>query len=214
MKIYVVHHEHNVERRQRLEKELKRLGLNDVEWVTSYPPTDKTIDMVRNLTGTKIPNGYISTNLKHYDALHRMVTENIQEAIIFEDDVEFSKFFDISKIPRGYPYIKLGNGVPDMNCENSNQLCILYNNAGAEAYYVTRMFARDFLENIDLLWTVETEQHAYLHNNNLNLYCVPMCFQKFETSVFEPKDYGKTWIEYIQDYKNSKKISYVRDIVK
>jgi hypothetical protein len=208
MKVYIIHHAPLVERRVILESELKRVGLDDVEWVTTFPPEHPLIQKVRDLTGTRIPNGYISINLKHYDAMSRMVRDNIPEALIFEDDVIFSEFFDVSKIPREFSYVKLGKGVDDMGLTLGDKPIIIGNNGGAEACYMKRLFARDFIENIDIMWTIETEEHAYLFNNQIPLVCVPMCYQKFISSVSEPKDYGITWVQYIRNYSTSKKFSF------
>lgn len=212
MKVYIVHYDKLTERRVSLEQALKQRGLDgDVEWVTEYPKEHGVVDKILRITPTKLSRGYISTNLKHYEALYRMCRDNVPEALIFEDDVKFSDYWDVSKIPREFSYVKLGVGVPDMGLKPGNTPLCIGNNAGAEAYYVKRMFARDFLENIDVCWTIETEQHAYMIQNSIPLICVPMCSQDFVTSVNENKDYGISWIEYVRDaYPNSRKLCFPR----
>ena len=213
MKTYIIHHPTLTERRANLEAELKRVGLVDVEWVTSFPPDHPVIQKVKDMTGTKISNGYISGSLKHYDALSRMVRDNIKEALVLEDDVIFSKFFNVTKIPREFPYVKLGKGVDDMRIELGDKPILIGNNAGLEAYYVKRLFAKDFIDNLDILWTIDTEQHAYLVDNGIPLVCVPMCYQNFITSVSDTRDYGISWIQYIKNYATSQKVSFNKDLL-
>lgn len=211
MKVYVLHYDKLTDRRERLEKILKEKGLDkDCEWIIEYPKEHPLIQKIIDITGTRIPRGYISTNMKHYEAMYRMIRDDVKEAIIFEDDVIFSEYWDISKIPREFPYVKLGKGVPDMGIPSGDKPLCIGNNGGAEAYYVKRLFARDFLENIDVCWGIEIEQHAYMLQSGIPLICVPMCTQDFgTTSVTEPKDYGMTWIQYIQEYyPKSKKLSF------
>jgi GR25 family glycosyltransferase involved in LPS biosynthesis len=209
MKVYIIHYDKLIHRRLKLEEQLKKYNLTDVEWITEYPKEHPIINKLRFLTDTKIPNGYISNSLKHYEAFRRMCEYNINEAIILEDDVIFSTYWDISKIPREFPYVKLGKGTLDMGIELGNSPRLIGNNGGSEAYYVKRMFARDFIENIDVGWTIDIEQHAYMIHNSIPLLCVPMCSQEYSTSVEGNKDYGMTWIQYIQEYyPKSKKISF------
>jgi hypothetical protein len=194
-----------------MEKMIADHGFDDVEWITDYKIDDQIIDKVVAMTNTHMVPGYISLSLKHYEAFFRMARDNIREAIIFEDDVILSDFWDISKIPRQFPYVKLGKGVPDMNVQLGNTPMIVGNNGGSEAYYVKCMFARDFIENVDLGWTIDIEQHAYLFHNNIPLICVPMCSQEFNTTVQGEKKYSMTWEEYVNVYyKTSQKFSFTQ----
>lgn len=209
MKIYITHCETLRERRVQLEAEIKRLGLTDVEWITSYPKDHTLVHEWKSKTKSPIPDGYVSLSLKHYDACKRMCDDDIKEAIVFEDDVIFTSYFDISKIPTNYPYVKLGKGVPDMYIQPGDKPISIGNNGGTEAYYMRIEFARDFIQNLNMRWTIDIEQHGYLIHKNIPLICVPMCTQDFGgTSVHESKDYGMTWIEYLQRWNEFPKFTF------
>lgn len=211
IKIYVMHCDELIDRRKRLESEFKRLGLTNVEWITSFPKDDPIIEECRVKTGTKISKEYISLSLKHYEACRRMCEENIEEAIVFEDDVIFSSYFDISKIPRDTPYVKLGKCTPDMNIEFSHDKMTILNNGGTEAYYMRIEFAKNFIENINLMNTIDIEQHGYLIYNDIPLICVPMCTQDFSmtTIPIEKRDFGIEWKDYIYKWDKCKKFKFL-----
>ena len=138
----------------------------------------------------------------------RMIKDGIQEAIIFEDDVVISDIYDESKIPRNFPYVKLGRGANDMLIELSTEPRIIGNNGGAEACYVTIDFARFYNSNISLKWTIETEQHAFLLMYKIPLVCVPMCWQPYECAVHEDMNYPLSWMDFITEYPSYKKYTY------
>jgi hypothetical protein len=202
MKTYIVHCDTLTERRKHIES----LELGDVEWVTDFPIDHPLVQKVKKIT--PLPNGYISNSLKHYEVCRRMCADGIEEALVFEDDVILSEFFDVYKIPRECPYVKLGNGTPDMCIPLGNTPLVITNNAGTEAYYMKRCFAKDFINNITLGWTIDTEQHAYMFHNRIPLVCVPMCTQTYETSFTSESWQKGTWCEYIQAWPFIKKISF------
>jgi hypothetical protein len=205
MKHYIIHHPGNVERRVKLEEHLKEKGITNVEWVTTFSKEEVApLKSINNYT----PLGYISCNMKHHDALDRMIKDGIQEAIIFEDDVVISDIYDESKIPRNFPYVKLGRGANDMLIELSTEPRIIGNNGGAEACYVTIDFARFYNSNISLKWTIETEQHAFLLMYKIPLVCVPMCWQPYECAVHEDMNYPLSWMDFITEYPSYKKYTY------
>ena len=198
MKYYVVHNDKLTERK-------KRLNIPNAEWVTTFP-----VEEVGNLTKiTHVPVGYISGSMKHYDIMDRMIRDDVKEAIVFEDDVIITEFFNPDKIPRQFPFVKLGKGTPDMGIQLGDTPIIIGNNAGAEAFYVTQDFAREFIKNIDLQWTIDIEQHAFLISRGIPLVCVPMCYQEFDTS-FNTKTYEPpySWQEYVRRYQTSEKMTF------
>jgi hypothetical protein len=203
MKIYVIHCDTLTERKKNFSIQ------GDIEWVTDFPIGHPIIQRAKDITGTSLPDGYISGSLKHYEVCRRMCANDIEEAVVFEDDVIPSEFFDMSKIPRHYPYVKLGNGTPDMHIPLGDNHLLITNNAGAEAYYIKKCFAQDFIENITLGWTIDTEQHAFLVYTGIPLICVPMCTQKYETSFTYSEPWSKeTWQEYIMKWPIMKKFSF------
>lgn len=206
MKYYIIHDDRLVERRKNIEKQLERIGATDVEWVTTFP-----VEQVKILGKiSPIPLGYISCSMKHYDALNRMIENNVPEAIIFEDDVIISDLFDTEKIPRLHPYVKLGRGL--MEFYDNSKVYSMKNNTGTEAYFVNQNFARAFLSCIDLGWAVDIEHYSFLFFNYfLSIPCIPMCSQIFTTtSITESKSYFEEndWKTYIFNKHKTRKWSF------
>jgi hypothetical protein len=203
MKHYIIHNDKEVERKKLLEAQLEKFGIQDVEWVTTFPKED--LEYLKRIN-SYTPLGHLSCNMKHYDAMNRMVTEGIKEAIVFEDDVILSDLYDETKIPREYSYIKLGRGPPDSLLEPSQEPRIVHNNGGNEAYFVSLNFAKKFQKS--LMWTMDIEQQAFLVHIGAPIVCVPMCFQKYETSIHESRDSEISWIDFIHRYPSYKKYTF------
>ena len=89
MKYYIVHYSKNTERRVEMEKQLESIGATDVEWITEYDKEDEFISKIKEKTGSPLTPAEISCSVKHFEAMRRMVRDNIEEAIILEDDVVF-----------------------------------------------------------------------------------------------------------------------------
>jgi hypothetical protein len=201
MKHYIIHNDALTERRESLQKQLDKFGITDVEWVTTFPANHPFVYVVKERLSSVLPLGYISCSLKHYDALRRIVNEGIQEAIVFEDDVIISDFYDESKLIQ-YPYIKLGRGPPDCQLSLGSTPHKVPNPGGSEAYYVTADFAREYLKNVTFMENVDMEQYSFLLRSRLLPICIPMCYQEFNTS-FEHK-FGSKSNDFIVDYCSGK----------
>lgn len=196
MKHYIIHNDVLVDRKKILQDQLDKHSITDVEWVTTFPASHPIISQIKEETGTVLPLGHISCSMKHYDALNRMINENIQEAIIFEDDVVISVFYDEDKIPK-YPYVKLGQGPPDCRVPLGHPLCEVPNAGGSEAYYVTIDFAREYLKCVSFALNVDLEQYFFMRRIGMKPVCLSMCNQEFKTS-FETThiDYKPIAIDY------------------
>ncbi len=212
MKFYVVHNALLVDRKRNLEEQFKKFNITNVEWVTSFGK-DELVN-IKLKTNCPLPLEYLSCSMKHYVIFNKIIENNDDEAIIFEDDVIISDYFNIDKIPKWSSFVKLGKSVPAYNIKVGNEPFIFENNAGSEAYYVKRMFVRDFMQNLTLGWNIDIEIHAYLYNNNIHLICLPMCYQEFnacfeidkkeEATIFNGMDYE----QYIYSYPKLKKYTF------
>jgi hypothetical protein len=181
MKHYIIHNDELVDRRKSLQDQLDKHSITDVEWVTTFPKSHPIISQIKEDIDTVMPLGYISCSMKHYDALNRMINENIQEAIIFEDDVILSEFYDEEKLPK-YPYIKLGRGPTDCMIPLGTPLCKVQNPGGSEAYYVTSDFAREYLKTVSFAINVDLEQYFFMLRIGIVPLGLSMCHQEFKMS--------------------------------
>lgn len=199
MRYFVVHHPVLTERKKSLVKQFEEFGIEDPEWVTSFPPEEAM--KIKEYTGTPIPLGYVSCNMKHYSILKKMVAEDIPEAVIFEDDVVFTKRFDPSKIPRQFPYVKL-----EIHSELMDFMDVLpdayatENNGGICAYYVRKEFAEVFIRNINLRHAMDLEiQNVLFHKFEMyDIVACPMCYQVHTESVINTREgLPEKWKTYV-----------------
>jgi hypothetical protein len=198
MKYYIIHNDALIERRNALQVQLDKFGISegDVEWVTSFPVSHQFVSQIKEETGTILPLGHVSCSLKHYDALNRMVSYGIREAIIFEDDVIISDFYDEAQIPK-HPYVKLGRGPLDCIVPLGSPLCKIPNPGGSEAYYVTIDFAAEYLKNVSFAINVDLEQYFFMRRIKMEPLCLSMCHQDFISSFDRDQiDYKSRSIEY------------------
>jgi hypothetical protein len=125
-----------------------------------------------------------------------MINENIQEAIIFEDDVILSEFYKEETLPK-YPYVKLGQGPPDCKVPLGHSLCEVPNAGGSEAYYVTIDFAREYLKCVSFALNVDLEQYFFMRRIGMKPVCLSMCHQEFKRSFHtDTIDYKPIAIDY------------------
>jgi hypothetical protein len=207
MRHYIIHNSKEKERKEKLEKQLDEFNITDVEWVTTFP-----IEEIGNLSTLESykPLSQMSCDMKHMDALDRMVKEGLEEAIIFENDVIFSDLYDEVKIPKA-PYVKLGRGPPDALLPFSQIPRVVHNNGGNEGYYVNLEFASTFKPSMK--WTMDIEQQAFLMMQNIPLVCVPMCYQEYvSTHTFLTPPI--TWIDFLHNFPSYEKYSFDRLIDK
>ena len=90
MKILVIHYDKLVERKKHMLVQFNKAGLNDFEFVSNHGKdklTQKEKSKFKNLT-----DGEISLMLHHFEC-YKIISENYDYAIIFEDDVILANDF-------------------------------------------------------------------------------------------------------------------------
>ena len=181
MKHFIVHNPKLTERREFLEKHLQERGVTDVEWVTDLNSDSKFVKWLHQRTQTPMALGYLSCTVKHYWILNEIVDRNIQEAVIFEDDVvlhaDYAKFAPIN----GLKFIKLGIGV-NWALPPSLQAMHTPNYGCSEAQYVTLDMAKYILNNLNFGHCVDIVYWAILRHIQHPLVTVPLTHQ---TSILE-----------------------------
>lgn len=124
-----------VARKQYLDEVLPNLGFSEIEWVTekdilhydldtAYDSTPKALEL-RNSTsfgrfGVKnqrvLKKSEVELTLQHFECYRRILNQNLDKAVIFEDDVIFKKDFEkkflkyIEDLPVTFDVLYFGQG--------------------------------------------------------------------------------------------------------
>lgn len=95
-KIFIVHYEPLINRKEYLEKELPKLDLG-FEFITSNEKTDSELDFSKFLDEKKLKQGVnnsiISVSIKHFEIYQKMVEQKLENCLIFEDDAVITENF-------------------------------------------------------------------------------------------------------------------------
>lgn len=83
-KIYIITYVKNIDKRENICKELKRIGINDYEFAYSY-----NTSVINN--PNNIDNNVLSISFTHYDIIKKSYELGMEHILIFEDDVMFLK---------------------------------------------------------------------------------------------------------------------------
>jgi GR25 family glycosyltransferase involved in LPS biosynthesis len=224
MKYYVIHYPKLTDRREFLETQLVRFNITDVNWVTHLNIDDLFIHWVIQFTGSPLSPGYMSCSIKHFWCLADMIKNNIEEAIILEDDVVFHNDFDKLVIPKSENYfLRLGIGV-NFHVKPGLQLVGYGNGGGTEAQYVTLQFAKNMLKDLSFVHTIDTIYFAHLLHIGKPTMSIPICHQTSiltanssitgSHTLYNWKDVIKSWKtikkyswdELLQEYNNHTKV--------
>lgn len=202
MKYYVVHYTKYKDRRRLLEKQLVRFGITDVEWITDYDQEDPLISEIKERSGSPLTLGYISNSFKHFIAMKRMVDDNIQEAVILEDDVVFYPEFKRCTFfhPCGFLRLCAGYSIKTNSQPPRGKVCQLMNAGGSEAQWVSLRFAQAAINNMNFDFTIDLYQAALLWATSgealrtLNV--------SYQTSILDAPDNAEDFEAYMNFCKN------------
>ena len=211
MKYYVIHYTKNDERRRELCEQLKEYNI-EPEWIEIYDREDPIIEKIKLFTNSPLSLKDISCNMKHYEAMKKMVEDDVDEAIILEDDVIFfPEFRDI------HPYhasglLRLGLGVgagePHRPPPSSTRVFITSNPGGSEATWITKKFAETAIQNLNFDNSIDHIQYAILLNFfGQEMRCMNTCFQ---TSLdLSPSQFKVTeWKTFCEKFKTYKRYNF------
>ena len=212
MHVFVIHYPKLVDRKQTLLKQFQDLGI-EAEWVEHWNKDDPFVTKVKEYTKSPLPLGHLSAFLKRLWVYQKMIDNNIQEAIIFEDDVVINpEFTNFKSGPSHLNYLRLGIGI-QINVKeiehSAKRLYKIQNPGGGEAAWVTIDFARKFLDDLNFDFTHDIVEYASL---GLALYGYPLCHQTSITengeSSCETADSSKKWIAFSESYEYLPKFSF------
>lgn len=204
MRTFVIHYPKLVDRKQALLKQLENLNI-EAEWVEHWNKDDPFVSRVKELTKSPLPLGHLSAFLKRLWVYKKMVDENIQEAIIFEDDVIIHpEFKEFTTGPSHLNYLRLGIGV-QINVKelehSTKKLYRIQNPGGGEAVWATIDFARDFINNLNFDFTHDIVEYGAL---GTVMFGYPLCHQTSlldgNTSSCETYE-TKSWVGFVKSYE-------------
>lgn len=89
-KIYIIHYDKLVERKEHIEKQIT--DFSNVEWIINKNPENLS-KCELSLFSEGVSKGSKSLTMKHIEAFKRIVKDDIEIALIFEDDVILDKNF-------------------------------------------------------------------------------------------------------------------------
>ena len=223
MKYYVIHYPKRPERKENLRVQFVEHGISpdDVTWIEGLNKDDHFCKWVKVKTNSPMPLGHMSCAVKHYWVMNHMVDNDVQEAIVFEDDViidpEFDKL-DPSTFPHDVGLLRLGAGVHILESSfrvnvkpDAVQTIAINNPGGSEAQWLTLDFAREFLASANFDYTIDMAHYGFLKNKNKPLMLRYVAHQSSLGNAGEsttgdhcPGD----WRQYIETFGTLKKYNF------
>jgi len=198
-----------LERRKKLEKHFKEVGINDtfkVHWITDFPKDDPYVEWIHDFHAEHVSHGALSGFVKLCEILKMGLETGESHFMISDDDVVFvkdwKKHFDllnlcfINVIGIGVNFHLLPDGITKFTG----------NVGGMECSVVSKEFATFFLNNIDFRQASDIVISGMMVHHNVPLAISPICQQ---TSFIENKStldhsltkYKTDWITFVTTYK-------------
>jgi hypothetical protein len=209
----------NPERKAFLEPHLKdRVPIEDVRWCEDFNHDHPLVEWLNHTQklpyGVKITSGLV----KSLEIFRTMIDENIDRAIILNDDVMFHKdwlrYYESVPVPDDILFVNIGTALFLDIKPVEGKVHVIGNNGGCEGVYVTKEFAELYLTCLNLNHTADIIVHGFLSSIGHPLLCLPICYQ---TSIIENKtslDHDTradgNWIQFVNGYKDSKKVNYFK----
>jgi hypothetical protein len=209
MKYFVIHYPKKPGRKTLLIRQFEKFGidLNDVTWIEGLNKDDHFISWMKKRTASPMPLGQISSSVKQYTIMQKIVDENIPEAIIFEDDVIIHpEFADVDpRIECGFLRLGIGVGILEPNCPKASatETYVIQNPGGCEAFWVSNDFAKSFMSKANFDYSIDMTQMGHLHHVlGHPMFCRYVCHQ---TSLGNSSDSSTgacpgNWQEYCRNY--------------
>lgn len=206
------------ERKVFLEKHLQERNIGKkVYWLEDYNHDDLFVEWLN--IKMKLPYGpkLTSNFVKSLFAFKKMVDEDIEYALHMDDDVVFHRDWDkfLNTTPdeiENNGLINLGTS-PFFNLQpRIRQVYRLPNNGGCEAAWVSKTFARDFLNNLNLNEAPDIVLHGFMNSTGKQILNVPIAHQTSSIERSSTVDHEtrkpSNWIEYVQNFHKHPKTSF------
>lgn len=203
---------------QHLENRLVESVIKDIRWVEDYNhdhPFVQWLNIKLNIPhGTELTSNFVKSLI----ICKQMVDENIESAILINDDVTFHKNWKyiFEKIPDEVAlnnYINLGIS-PFFNLKPliGEVHKMPTNGNGCEAVWITRDFAKGIIENLNMEEPLDVVYHGYLISSGRSILNVPICHQTSNLENVSDFDYDtrvtKNRVAYVNNYMGLKKYNF------
>ena len=138
-----------------------------------------------------------------------MVNENIEEAVILEDDVVLLPEFKNVKMHHPSGFLRLGLGVgamePHRPPPSSTRVFVTTNPGGSEASWITKKFAEVAIDNVNFDNTIDMIQFSILkHFFNEKMRCMNTCYQT-SLNLSAPQKVDVSWTFFCDNFLNYKR---------
>jgi hypothetical protein len=171
---------------------------NFINWVHVYLNLKHSVDLTSKLCITLF-------------ILNTMIDENIEDALIIDDDIVFhidwQYYFE--SIPDEYKevgIINLGTS-PRFNLQpKEGELYKLTENSGCESIWCSSDFAHGFLSQCNPDQSLNVILHGFLKSQNKPLLYTPITHSYSDLEKINSLQDDSIWISYIHNYTGSRKV--------
>ena len=197
MKIFVLHYSKLTNRKEHILDQFKKHDIREFTFIENFDKDEITEDQCPDFDQHYITNkrSRLSLHMKHIYAYKLMITENIDEALIFEDDVILSDDFMnkltnyMTQVPTDYDMVFIGDGcqlhIPTSELvpnQNIYKKCIDTNDEGyggatrcTDSYVIHNRCAKkicDYMTNLKykINSPVDWWLNVAARDNNLSVY--------------------------------------------
>src|SRR5210317_326721 len=206
------------ERRVFLEQHLEeRVPIKDVRWMVDYNHDNPFVEWLNakyNLPyGPQLTSNFVKTCFM----LKQMVDDNIESALLIDDDVCFHKdwvkyFESIPDDLKKVGFLNLGTS-PFFNLQpKMGEVYQLPNNGGCECTWWTLETARNFLQTINLEEASDIIVFGFMRASKKPMLNVPLCHQTSDLVRMSTLDHetrkSSNWMAYVQNYENLPKVDF------
>lgn len=204
------------ERKVFLKKHLEeRVPIKDVRWMEDYNHEDAFVEWLNS--ALKLPYGLKLTSniVKVIMSWKMMIDENIESAILIDDDVVFHKDWVsiFESLPDIDPECFLNLGIspffeikPEMG-----KIYNIHNNGGCEGMWNSLTFVKQIMNNLNIHEAIDIVLHGHAFSMNKPLLCVPLCHQTsmLEKNVTLDHETRKQndFLKYVQNYASLPKLN-------
>lgn len=161
---------------QRIQNMKERLEGCEYEFFYGTYGGDIDVEKYRAL-GSRLTRGQLACALSHYQIYQKIVSENLDNVLILEDDCGFNDNIQslpeyYSQLPENYGIFFLGYDCPTYNQYSQNLIEVSGGNVGyTHSMNVRRSCAEMILEvNKDLLWTADGVSSEVLNRYETKFY--------------------------------------------
>jgi hypothetical protein len=206
------------ERKIFLEEHIKeRVPIKDIRWIEDYNHDHLFVEWIN--VKLKLPYGLKLTSnmVKNLTIFKQMIDENIEDALLLDDDVTFHadwvKYFEsLPDDVRDNQFINLGTS-PFFDLKpQMGGVYQLPNNGGCEGWWCTLRFANEFMSNLNVDEALDIVFHGFMKSSNRPLLNLPILHQTSDLEKSSTLDHEtrkpSNWVAYVHNYQNLEKFDF------